>query len=73
MTGGLFQSEAFNAELFVPLLQYALPMLLIEWLYTREKLPASIGPMIRTGVYAMAFYLFVFHGEVSESFIYFQF
>jgi len=54
-------------------LQYALPMLFIEWLYTREKLPAAIAPFLRTAVYASAFYLFVFHGEVSESFLYFQF
>ena len=73
MTGGLVQPEAFNAELFLPLLQYALPMIVIEYLYTREKLPTTFGPLLRTGVYAMAFYLFVFHGEVSESFLYFQF
>jgi len=73
MTQGLVQPESFNAELFVPLLQFALPMIIIEYLYTREKLPAVFGPVLRTGVYAMAFYLFVFHGEVSESFLYFQF
>ena len=73
MTGGLFQSEALNAGLFLPLLQFALPMLILEWLYASATLPAKAAPFIRTTVYALAFYLFVFHGEVSESFIYFQF
>ncbi len=73
MTVGLFQSEALNTALFLPLAQYALPMLIIEWLYASAKLPEKAAPLIRTAVYSMAFYLFVFHGEVSESFIYFQF
>ena len=73
MTGGLFQPEAFNAALFLPLLQFAVPMVFIEWLYTRESLPRNVAPYLRTALYATAFYLFVFHGEVSESFIYFQF
>jgi len=48
-------------------------MLIIEWLYASAKLPEKAASLIRTAVYSMAFYLFVFHGEVSESFIYFQF
>ncbi|MEM7218787.1 MAG: MBOAT family protein [Pseudomonadota bacterium] len=71
MTLGLFRGETFDSGLFLPLVQFALPMLLIEWLYTKERLPAP--DLVRTVLYAGAFYLFVFHGEVSESFIYFQF
>ncbi len=73
MTAGLLQPEAFNGAIFLPLLQYALPMIVIEWLYGQRLLPQRTSELIRTGVYATAFYLFVFHGEVSESFIYFQF
>lgn len=73
MTTGLLRPEVFDASLFLPLLHYVVPMIIIEWVYTREKLPASIAPIVRTATYAVAFYLFVFHGEVSESFLYFQF
>lgn len=76
-----WDTSTVSLQMYLPLIQFALPLLLMEWAFTRKTLPPSLAPglapalapVIRTATAAAAFYLFVFHGEVSESFIYFQF
>jgi hypothetical protein len=69
---------ATDWSLAIPLLQFVLPMLVLEaWLglVNQEGIHRVVrAPVaIRTAAYATMFYLFAFHGASAHSFIYFQF
>jgi alginate O-acetyltransferase complex protein AlgI len=79
MLGAVVRMEGtLDWRMFMPLVSFVGPLVLVEGLWrvrkgAKRSIWGRLPLVVRCAIYAVLFYLLVFHGAVAQSFIYFQF